>query len=220
MVLSYWLNMQRAWLEQSQRFAAAMPVPLMPGVPPTVASARSGAVSLASSPAPAKPSASVEDASVEAAAAAPKAISGSDIPLLPEQGAAAGETQQVMHLLAEDLEVDRRQVEAGRVQIRRVTRTESREIDEELARLDAEVEHVAIGVEVESVPPVRETEDRIIIPVVEEIVVVERRLMLREEIHVHKRHSSARHQEQVLLRIQEALITRLPPQADAAGRNG
>ena len=214
-MLSYWLNMQRAWLEQGQRLASALPVPLMPGVPlPARAAALQAPAAALQAPA----------APESAAASALQALSGTELPLLPESVAATAEPQQVMHLLAEDLEVDRRQVEAGRVQIRRITRTESREVDEELARLDAEIEHVAIGIEVESVPAVRETEDRIIIPVVEEIVVVERRLMLREEIHVHKRHSSARHQEQVILRIQEALVTRLPPQGqpigDAMGRNG
>jgi hypothetical protein len=47
--------------------------------------------------------------------------------------------------------------------------------------------------------------------VVEEIVVVERRLILKEEIHIRRLHVSERHQEAVILRKQEAVITRIEP---------
>jgi stress response protein YsnF len=57
----------------------------------------------------------------------------------------------------------------------------------------------------------RETEDTIVIPVVEEIVVVERRLILKEEIHVRKTRRVERKSEQVTLRTQQAEVLRLPP---------
>ena len=59
--------------------------------------------------------------------------------------------------------------------------------------------------------PHRQEGDTTILPVVEETVVVERRLILTEEIHIRRLHVSERHQEAVILRKQEAVITRIDP---------
>jgi hypothetical protein len=121
----------------------------------------------------------------------------------------------VLRLLVEELSVGRRQVETGRLQVRRTTRARIAEVDEELELVEAQVERVPVGAYVEVRPEVRETEDEIVIPVIEEVVVVERRLMLREEIRIRKVRRSERHREQVTLRAQEADILRLPPRAPA-----
>jgi stress response protein YsnF len=47
--------------------------------------------------------------------------------------------------------------------------------------------------------------------VVEEIIVVQRRLILKEEVRIKRLHVSERHQEAVVLRKQEAVITRMEP---------
>ena len=54
----------------------------------------------------------------------------------------------------------------------------------------------------------RQEGDTTIIPVVQEIVVVERRLVLKEEVRMRRVITNERHQETVVLREQEALITR------------
>jgi stress response protein YsnF len=61
------------------------------------------------------------------------------------------------------------------------------------------------------VPPVSHEGDITIIPVVEEIVVVERRLVLKEEVRVRRVSTKEQHQETVVLRQQEAVITREDP---------
>src|SRR5215470_16071354 len=45
---------------------------------------------------------------------------------------------------------------------------------------------------------------------VDEFLVVERRLVLKEEIHIHRVRTTEQHQERVTLRRQEAVVTRLP----------
>ena len=124
----------------------------------------------------------------------------------------ASRGRSVIRLLAEELSVGRRRVETGRLRVRRVTRECLEDVDEELRLDEPEVERVPVGTIVEARPPVRETEDEIIIPVVEEVVVVERRLMLKEEIHVRKTRRIEHHREQVRLRAQEVEILRLPPE--------
>ncbi len=49
-----------------------------------------------------------------------------------------------------------------------------------------EVERVPLGRVVESAPPVREENGVTIIPVMEEVVVTETRLVLKEELHIRR----------------------------------
>jgi len=66
------------------------------------------------------------------------------------------------------------------------------------------------GYIVQEVPEVREEGDLTIIPVVEETVFIERRLVLKEEVRIRRIHETQNHQECVILRRQKALITRVP----------
>jgi uncharacterized protein (TIGR02271 family) len=121
-----------------------------------------------------------------------------------------------LRLLAEEVSVDRELVETGRVRVRVVTREHDEMVDVPLARHNVEVERVPVDKQVSEIPPVRRVDDVTIVPVVEEIVVVERRLMLREELHIRTVHTTERHQERVVLRRQEAVVTRVPVESPAA----
>jgi uncharacterized protein (TIGR02271 family) len=120
------------------------------------------------------------------------------------------EEHQVIPLLREELEVTKETRETGRVRVRTVTKEYEELIDEMLARDEVQVEKVIINQQIDAIPPVREEGDTIVVPVVEEILVVERRLMLKEEIIVRRMHRTERYQEKVKLRRQEAEVTRLP----------
>jgi uncharacterized protein (TIGR02271 family) len=116
-----------------------------------------------------------------------------------------------LRLLAEELSVTKETRETGRVRIS--TRTHEREaiIDEDLAREQVEIETVPIARRIDSVPQVRQEGDTTIIPVVEERLIVDRQLVLKEEIRVRRVRTTERHQEKVALRQQEAVVTRDPP---------
>jgi stress response protein YsnF len=114
-------------------------------------------------------------------------------------------------LHAEEVSVSRREIKMANVQIALVTGTREQLIDEELTHVRVEIERVRIGRTVEVAPPIRHEEDITIIPVVEEVVVVERRLVLKEEIRVWRVSTKERHQETVVLRQQEAVVTRERP---------
>ncbi len=103
--------------------------------------------------------------------------------------------------------------------VRVATQTRSREqfVEAELAHERVEIERVPLGHVVEAVPPIREEGDVTIMPVVEEIVVTERRLILREEVRIRRIRSTEHHRETVTLRMQEAMITRTPIEAPATG---
>jgi stress response protein YsnF len=56
-----------------------------------------------------------------------------------------------------------------------------------------------------------------IIPVIEEVVVVERRWRLKEEVLVTKRRITTPHSQPVRLRTEEMHVERLPPRPNGPG---
>jgi uncharacterized protein (TIGR02271 family) len=114
-------------------------------------------------------------------------------------------------LYAEDLTVSKRQIAGDRVQVSTVTREDATFVDETLNHERVEIDRIPIGRQVDAVPPVRQEGDTTILSVVEESIVVERRLILKEEVRIRRLHIMERHQETVPLRKQEAVITRIEP---------
>ena len=88
------------------------------------------------------------------------------------------------------------------------------EVVEELARADlasesVEVSRVSVGREVDRVPEIRTEDGVTIVPVVEEILVVEKRLVLKEELHIRRRVETETVAVPVQLRKQRATVERL-----------
>jgi stress response protein YsnF len=84
---------------------------------------------------------------------------------------------------------------------------------EEVAREDLKTERieahrVEIGKEIETIPSVRTEGDTTIIPVVEEVLVVEKRLVLKEEIHMRRIISKDQVEVPVTVRKQRAVVER------------
>jgi uncharacterized protein (TIGR02271 family) len=117
--------------------------------------------------------------------------------------------QQRIPLVEERVRIDKRAVETGRVRVRTHVDEERVWVREDLEREQVDVVRVPIDREVEVAPQVRVEDDVVIIPVVEEVVVVERRLVLKEELHVHRRTVSERVEEPVVLRRTRAEVERV-----------
>ena len=118
-------------------------------------------------------------------------------------------------LHVEEVSVSRGEIKKANVQIALNTRTREQLIDEELTHVRVEIERVPIDQPVEAVPPIRQEGDITIIPVVEEVVIVERRLVLKEEVRVRRVSTKEQHQETVVLRQQEAVVTREGPDSQS-----
>jgi uncharacterized protein (TIGR02271 family) len=129
-------------------------------------------------------------------------------------------SETVLPLLAEEVTVSKQVLETGRVQVARVTHEREQLIDELLARETVEIDRTPIGRQIETMPAVREEGDTVVIPIVEEVLVIERRLLLKEEVRVRRVRSTERHQESVTLRHHEAVVTRLPVEPPAVGEEG
>jgi uncharacterized protein (TIGR02271 family) len=118
--------------------------------------------------------------------------------------------ETVIPLFQEELSVSKQVVPTSRVQISRVTHSHEHLVDELLEREQVEVERVAIDKPIDRIPPVREEGDCLILPVVEEVLNIQRVLVLKEEVRIRRVKGTERYQERVTLRTQEAVVNRLP----------
>jgi uncharacterized protein (TIGR02271 family) len=118
--------------------------------------------------------------------------------------------ETVIPVFEENLSVSKRVVEKARVRVSRVTHDYQQMVDELLQHEKVEVERVPVDRPVEAIPSVRQEGDVTIIPVVEEVVKIERHLVLKEEVHIRRVKQTERYQETITLRRQEAVISRQP----------
>ena len=119
----------------------------------------------------------------------------------------------LLRLYAEEAAVARETVETGRLHVGKHTRTREQLIETDLLREAVEITTVPVGVIVEAMPAIRDDGETLVIPIVEEFLVVERKLRLKEELHVRRIRTTEQHRETVTLHYQEADVTRLPAKA-------
>jgi uncharacterized protein (TIGR02271 family) len=123
-----------------------------------------------------------------------------------------GETpgrNQTIELAEEELRIGKREVERGRVVVR--TRVEERDeiAEAALRQEDVTVERVPVGRPVETAPSVREEDGVLIVPVIEERLVVTTELVLKEEIRITKKSRTEMVREPVRLRSERVEVERL-----------
>jgi uncharacterized protein (TIGR02271 family) len=116
----------------------------------------------------------------------------------------------VVPVLAEELEVQTRVVETGKVRLTKVVHEREEQIDEPLWREEVEVTRMPMQRVVEGPLPVREEQGTTIISVVEEVLVVEKRWMLREEIHIRQQRRETHQPQRITLRSEEVQVERVP----------
>jgi uncharacterized protein (TIGR02271 family) len=119
---------------------------------------------------------------------------------------ADAQTGEAIPLLTEELHVEKRNVATGKIRVRSVV-----DVVEEVARATLEeqrieVTRVPIGQEVAEAPSVRTEGDVVIVPVLEEVLVVEKRLVLKEEVHIRRHVAREDFEVPVTLRKQRGVI--------------
>ena len=127
------------------------------------------------------------------------------------------ERDELIPLIEEQLEVGKREVERGRVVVRKRVETREELAEAVLHRDELSVERVALGVPVDAPPPVREEGDVLIVPVLEEQLVVQTRLILKEELRITRHRRAETFREPVRLRAERAEVVREPGRDPADG---
>lgn len=120
-------------------------------------------------------------------------------------------------LAEEQVRVEKRVRETGRVRVAKRVDTRTETIEESLRGEEVDVERVQVERYVDEPSPSRTEGDTTIIPVYEEVLVVEKRLLLKEELHITKRRTERRHTQDISLRSERVEVERLDPDDTPAG---
>ena len=146
------------------------------------------------------------------------AVDKDHVSAAPELGIRTADStdEAKLNLFAEDLVVGKEAVETGRVRVSKQTHTREAAVDETLFSEHAEVETVPIGRQIFEMPPIRHEGETTIVPIVEEVLYTERKLVLKEEVRITRRRTSEQFRDHVTLRYQEAVITRVQSATEPA----
>lgn len=117
--------------------------------------------------------------------------------------------EKTIRLYSEDVTLEKTVGETGRLKVAKRTRTRDAAVDSELLEEKATVETIPKGHQVFEMPVARTEGDTTIIPIVEEVIHVEKRLFLKEEIHITRHKTTKRFRDVISLRHQEAVVSRV-----------
>lgn len=115
-----------------------------------------------------------------------------------------------IELVEEFAVVSKRVLATGSLSVRTVTESFDEEVAADLSGTKAVVERVAIDRVVDAVPQMRVEGGVTIVPVFEEVLVVERRIRLVEELHIRHETTSESVRLPVTVRRQRAVFERFP----------
>jgi uncharacterized protein (TIGR02271 family) len=138
----------------------------------------------------------------------------------PRADADRPEPPLVVPVLAEVLDVQTRRVETGRVRLHKTVHTREVLVDEPLLREEVVIERVPVNRVVEGPIPVRYEGDTMIVSVLEEVLVVETRLLLTEELRITTRRTERHAPERVTLRHEDVTVERVDLKHNAPHSQG
>lgn len=113
-------------------------------------------------------------------------------------------------VLEETASIGKRTVTTGVLRVEKKVHAQDYLVSDVLQHHTASVEHVSKGTQVDPAnpPQVRTEQGVTIIPILEEVLVVEKRLMLKEELHVRQQVEEVRATEKVTLRSEAIVLKR------------
>lgn len=123
----------------------------------------------------------------------------------------------VIPVIEEEVTVEKREVERGRVRISKTVSERDVLVDQPLLHEHVDVVRVPVNQMVDAPPEVRHEGDTMIVPVLEEVVVVEIRLMVREEIRITRRREEVHEPQEVTLRREEVTVDRISDDGETLG---
>lgn len=121
--------------------------------------------------------------------------------------------QLVVPVSEEELVTGTREVQTGSVRIRKEVERIQKKVEMPTIRDVVSVSRIPVNRVITSIPEMREEGDILIVPVVEEEIVVHKQLILKEEIHIQRRRVKDNAIKSVTLNREHATVERL----DSAG---
>jgi stress response protein YsnF len=123
-------------------------------------------------------------------------------------------TSNAIPLAEEELRLEKRSVVTGKVRVRTVVDVIDEMAQASLEEETVEVTRVPVDRMVDEAPAVRTEDGVTIVPIVEEVLVVEKRLVLKEELHIRRQVRTEQVEVPVQLRKQRAIVERLAADED------
>lgn len=120
----------------------------------------------------------------------------------------------VIPVIEEEVDAHTRAIKTGSVRVDKHVEKRVRRIEAPLIQQEVEIRRVAVNRVVDEIPKPRKHGDTLIVPIVEEELVITKRLVLKEEIHLITRRTKDRVVKEVELNRERAEVHRL----DAEGR--
>jgi uncharacterized protein (TIGR02271 family) len=126
----------------------------------------------------------------------------------PSSGGSPQDEVAAIPLVEERLSVAKRQVESGRVRVHVTVEEREETVTEQLLHDDLQIERMPRNVRLTEVPRVRLEGNATIVPVVEEVLIIEKALVLVEEIYIRRCSVSEERRIPVTLRVERAKVDR------------
>jgi uncharacterized protein (TIGR02271 family) len=120
-------------------------------------------------------------------------------------------TQLSFPVMEEGLHVTKRVIDTGHgIRLRKTVSEREEVLDQPLRRDELVVEHVPVGrvVSEAEMPAVRHEGDTMVVPVLEEVLVVQKQLLLKEEIRITRHQRQVTRPQTVVLRSEQISVER------------
>jgi uncharacterized protein (TIGR02271 family) len=127
---------------------------------------------------------------------------------IPSNG---GDTRASFPLLREELRLGKRTVDTGKgIRIHKTVSEDEQLIDQALLQDELVVEHIPVGVVVDDtdLPRMRYEGDTLVVPVFEEILVVQKQMRLKEEVRITRHKREVHAPQAVVLRTEQVAVER------------
>ena len=118
--------------------------------------------------------------------------------------------ETVIPVVEEEAHLEKRLVERNRTRITKQVHTEEETIETPLRQERVQVERVPVERIIDSPVTSHYDGDTLVIPVMEEVLIIEKKLFLKEEVRVTKYVGEIEHQETVTLRKEAVTVERTP----------
>jgi uncharacterized protein (TIGR02271 family) len=146
-------------------------------------------------------------------------------------GAAASRSEHeevIIPVVAEELTVETHRVARAKVRVLKRVETREEVVEAPVVVEEIVVERIPVNkvvADVDDLPTVREEADVLVIPLIEEVVVVQKQLLVREEVRVFKRRKTVTNPQTVVLRrevvdIQREDLAEGAPESQETSRTG
>jgi uncharacterized protein (TIGR02271 family) len=112
----------------------------------------------------------------------------------------------------EELKVVTQWTETGKVRISKTVHELPQQVESMLGEESVDIERIPMDQLVDEPPAARYEGDTLVVPILEEVLVVEKRFRIKEELRITKSRRDVMHSTTVPVRVEEAIVERIDEQ--------